>query len=135
MRMEDRVPQELLTADLHELGDSAAILRLSGEIDISSAHKLTDQFELAAKRGYSELVIDATEVTFLDSSGLHALVEGKRLIHQNGSKIALVPSNQVRRVIELVFPGHLYATRVDTIDEAIEALGLDEGTDRAGIES
>ena len=133
--MENSVPQDLLTAELHELGGSAAILRLRGEVDISSAHKLSQQFEFAASNGCSELVIDATGVTFMDSSGLHALVEGKRLIHQNGSKIALVPSDQVRRVMELVFPDPLFAARVDTIDEAMEILGLDERTNRADIDS
>lgn len=133
--MEDRVAHELLTTELRGLGDSAAILRLRGEVDVSSAHKLTEQFELAAEDGFSELVIDATEVTFMDSSGLHALVEGKRLIHQNGSKIALVPSSQVRRVMELVFPDPLFAMRVDTIDEAMQGLGLDGGADKADVDN
>lgn len=133
--MEPRVPHELLTIELSGVGDSAAILRLSGEVDLSSAHKLVDQFALAAESGCSQLVIDATEVTFMDSSGLHALVEGERLVSQNGNKIAFVPSDQVRRVMELVFPDPPFAARVDTIDEALEVLGLEEGAGKASIES
>lgn len=128
-------PHELLTTELHGVGGSAAILRLKGEVDISSAPKLAEQFQLAAENGCSELLIDATAVTFMDSSGLHALVEGKRLIHQNGSKIALVPSDQVRRVMELVFPEPLFAARVGTINEAFDVLGLDEGAGQAALES
>lgn len=73
--MASEVPHELLTTELHAVGDSAAILRLKGEVDISSAPKLAAQFQLAAESGCSGLLIDATEVTFMDSSGLHALVE------------------------------------------------------------
>lgn len=98
------------------------MLRLVGEVDISSAQVLTDHLALIARDAPSAVVIDATQVTFMDSSGLHALVEGKKLIHENGTRIVLVPSRHVRRVLELVFPDELFATRVDTVDEALAAL-------------
>ncbi len=128
--MEDSTAQDLLEAELQTLSSSAAILRLVGEIDMSSVSRLSEQFESAASTGCSELVIDATNVTFMDSTGIHAMIEGKRLLHQRGSAIALVPSQQVRRVLELVAPEPLFAARVDTVDEALRFLGLDG--DRAG---
>jgi anti-anti-sigma factor len=79
-------------------------------------------------RTLSNVVIDAREVTFLDSTGLHAFVEGKRLIHEQGSTIVMVPSRIVRRVLDLVFPDGLFATRVETIDEATAA--VKSGDDR-----
>lgn len=127
--MEDSIAQDLLTAELRTVGGSGAILRLIGEIDISSVHALSEKFEIAADSGCSKLVIDATDVTFMDSTGLHALIEGKRLIHQQGSRIALVPSRQVRRVMELVFPEPLFAARLDTVQEALGFLGLDDGVE------
>jgi anti-sigma B factor antagonist len=120
--MEDQATQSLLTAELQALTGSRSILRVTGEIDISSVHVLNEQFRTAADAGCSELIIDATDVTFMDSTGLHALIEGKRLIHQNGSQIVLVPSRQVRRVMELVFPEPLFARRVDTVEEALQLL-------------
>ena len=75
-----------------------------------------------AQEPYSAVIIDASGVTFMDSTGLHALVEGKKLIHENGTRIVLVPSRQVRRVLELVFPDPLFATRVETIEEALAAI-------------
>lgn len=124
--MVDRTAKDLLTAELHTLGGSGAILRLVGEIDLSSVHVLDEQFALAASSGSTQLVIDATNVTFMDSTGLHALIAGKRLIHEKGSQIALVPSRQVRRVMELVFPEPLFAARLDTVDEALGFLGLED---------
>lgn len=124
--MEDNTAQDLLKAELQKLGSSAAILRLAGEIDISSVDVLTEQFKIAANARCSELVIDATNVTFMDSTGVHAMIEGKRLLHQAGSAIALVPSLQVRRVLDLISPEPVFAARVDTLDEALSLLGLEQ---------
>jgi anti-sigma B factor antagonist len=114
--------EDLLTAELSHLGVGTAILHLAGEVDISSAHVLTSQFETVARSGLTGLIIDATAVTFMDSTGLHALVDGKRLIHESGTRIVLVPSRQVRRVLELVFPEPLFAARMDSMDEAIASM-------------
>jgi anti-anti-sigma factor len=127
--MQDRNPEDLLTAELRSLSDGAAILLLTGEVDISSAHLLSTQLNMAAKNGLRDVIIDATSVSFMDSTGLHALVEGKRLLHDSGARIVLVPSPQVRRVLELVFPDPLFAARVDSVDDAlaiIEAEGEPE---------
>ena len=128
-KMQDRNPEDLLTAELRSLSDGAAILLLTGEVDISSAHLLSTQLNTAAKNGLRDVIIDATSVSFMDSTGLHALVEGKRLLHDSGARIVLVPSPQVRRVLELVFPDPLFAARVDSVDDAlaiIEAEGEPE---------
>lgn len=97
-------------------------MRLSGEVDISSANLMSKQFESLAGQGKTAVVLDATKVTFMDSTGLHALVEGKRILHETGTQVFLVPSNQVRRVLELVFPDPLFAARMNSVDEAIAAL-------------
>lgn len=60
-----------------------------------------------------------------NSSGLNVLVQGKKRIHEVGSRIALIVSPQVRRILELMFPEHLFAARVDTMEQAREALGWD----------
>ena len=49
------------------------------------------------------MILDATGISFMDSTGLHALVNGKRMIHEAGTRLILVPSPQMRRVLELVF--------------------------------
>ncbi len=120
--MPDRESQLRLAAELRDFGDGMKILRLTGEVDISSAHLLSIQMEQVARTGLSTVIIDASEVTFMDSTGVHALVRGKRLIHENETQIFLVTSPQVRRVLELVFPDPLFAARFDTVDDALRAL-------------
>jgi anti-anti-sigma factor len=95
---------------------------LSGEIDMATAPEMVSRFQELAETGLTEVIIDAREVSFIDSSGLHGLIEGKRIIHEKGSTIVLVPSRQVQRVLELVFPEPLFAARVDSVDEALATL-------------
>lgn len=118
----DMAGSDLLVVEVDPIKDGAVMVRLKGEVDISSAHLLTSQFSSLAMNTPSTVVLDATEVTFMDSTGLHALVEGKRALHDNGSRIFLVPSRQVRRVLELVFPDPLFAFRLDSVEDALRQL-------------
>lgn len=114
---------ELLTTEFEKHREDVAILRLVGEIDLSSVDVLSTQLKNLAKGAPANVIVDATGVTFMDSTGMHALVEGKRAINSKGTKIYLVPSPQVRRILELVFPDRLFADRVDSVDEALTAIG------------
>ncbi|HEU4894306.1 MAG TPA: STAS domain-containing protein [Acidimicrobiia bacterium] len=121
--MKEQSPHDLLTAVVKPLGSDAVVVSLQGEIDLSSARVLTEVMESVFADGLRNIVIDATAVTFMDSTGLHALVQAKRSIHERGIRIILVPSPQVRRTLELVFPEPLFAARLDTVEEALAALG------------
>lgn len=125
--MADGNIKDLLVANLTSRDDGITVLALVGEIDISSVQVLADQFTAISSKEVPNVIIDATGVSFMDSTGLHALVEGKRVLHEQGTKIVLVPSSQVRRVLELVFPDHLFAVRVDTMDQAYDLLATQDG--------
>ncbi|HUG07966.1 MAG TPA: STAS domain-containing protein [Acidimicrobiia bacterium] len=118
----ERISEDLLSLETEPLRDGVLIVRLAGEIDISSVHLLRNRFTSLVGEGHSAVILDATRVTFMDSTGLHALVEGKRILHENGMRIFLVPSRQVRRVLELVFPDPMFASRLDTVEGALAAL-------------
>lgn len=120
--MKDMTSEHLLTVEIEAVRGDAVIARLAGEIDLSSAHILTSQLTELAQQSNSAVILDASRVTFMDSTGLHALVEGKRALHEKGIRIFLVPSRQVRRVLELVFPDRLFADRLESVDEALAAI-------------
>jgi len=113
---------EIVDLEDHEHG---VVLRLSGEVDLATAQSLVTAFFELADRRRTEVIIDASLVTFMDSTGLHALTQGKARIHDEGSRIALITSPQVRRVLELIYPEPLFAARVDTMEQARKALGWD----------
>lgn len=110
------------TSRLEDLGGGKAILRLSGEIDMAIKAELANGLQNMARGGYESVIIDGTEITFMDSTGFHALVDGKRALHERGISIILVASPQMRRLLELISPEPIFAARVDTIDEAMSLL-------------
>ena len=116
---------ETLKCTVKRLSDSAAILSLAGEIDLATANKVAHCFQQLADEETTRVLIDATEVTFIDSSGLHAFIEGKRLMYDLDCRIVLVPSRQMRRLLEIVFPEPLFAARVDSIEEGLAVLNSD----------
>jgi anti-sigma B factor antagonist len=97
-------------------------LQLVGEIDIATVEQFRTALEELLGTHHEKVVIDATGIDFMDSTGLHALMDGKRLIHETGSTVVLVASPAVRRILELIFPDPLFAARVDTVEEALAVL-------------
>ena len=62
------------------------------QIDISSAPILIDSVPSHLRGRTPNVILDATSIGFMDSTGLHALVDGKRMIHESGTNLILVPS-------------------------------------------
>jgi anti-anti-sigma factor len=76
--------------------------RLEGELDMATAEGLSELLR-AAVDGSHPVVLDFSGVSFMDSSGLRALLEGAGL--PNGSGVVIVnPSSQVRRVLDISIP-------------------------------
>ena len=61
-----------------------------GEIDVSTVARLEAALEAAIETGGSGVVVvDLTEVTFIDSSGLGALVAGLKQAQQRGGTLVV----------------------------------------------
>lgn len=73
MPVDDQQPFRL---DLAE-GDDGATLTAAGEIDVATAPEIEERL-LAAIAGGSEVTLDLAGVTFIDSSGLRALVTARQ---------------------------------------------------------
>ena len=77
-------------------------LRLTGEIDMSSAEQLRDALLSAARHLGSTLRIDMAGVTFMDSTGLAVLIFTQRRVSEEGGRLILDrPSSQVLRVLQV----------------------------------
>jgi anti-anti-sigma factor len=80
--------------------DGRDVLHVSGEIDLQVADELRGA-GLAAVSA-DGVAIDLSEVTFIDSSGLAALIEINNVTQSAGQRLTLVsPSRTVRRILEL----------------------------------
>jgi len=78
------------------------IVTLRGEIDAYSAPSLRDDLRsLVEDRGALVVVIDLAAVTFLDSSGLGAIVGTLRRLRERGGRLAIVqPESAASRIFE-----------------------------------
>lgn len=87
-----------------------ATLVVRGELDLASAAELRAQLEKVAADRPPVLVVDLTETTFVDSSGLGAIAGGLRAQRQHGGSLEVVGcAPHVRRVFEISGLGSLLA--------------------------
>jgi anti-anti-sigma factor len=81
--------------------EQAGVIRLAGELDMSTVPELDPVLEAAAERGGAVLV-DLTELTFMDSTGIHALTKAARSLGGRGCLILHGEQERVGRVFDLV---------------------------------
>ncbi|HZR95560.1 MAG TPA: STAS domain-containing protein [Gaiellaceae bacterium] len=81
-------------------GDEAsAVIRLAGEFDLYNAPALADALERVSAA--HAVVVDLTDVTFLDSTVLASLVRLKREMSEPGGLVLYGPSRDVRRAFRV----------------------------------
>lgn len=82
---------------------------LTGEIDASNAATITTQVERALGSGARDIVVDLTDVSFFDSTGLGALIAARTACGDGGAALSLrAPSPQVRRILDLTATASLF---------------------------
>lgn len=93
-------PQPFYVRDI--LRDGHHRLRLSGELDILAAPQLEALIRRLSAAGMTGMTLDLSETTFIDSSGLRAILLGKELTDEKGHGFSIVPGPpNVQRLFEL----------------------------------
>ena len=87
---------------------------VEGEIDLATIPVLEQRLEEATSSGVTELLIDMSRVSFIDSSGLRALLAVKDALPR---VVLVAPSRSVRRLLEVVELGSAIEV-FDTVEEA-----------------
>jgi anti-sigma B factor antagonist len=80
-----------------------AVLELEGELDVASAADAYKRMlELGLRRG-GQLVLDLSELTFMDSTGVRMILQADEHARRHGASLVVVrPPERVMRVLELV---------------------------------
>ncbi len=114
-------------ASVSELEGGIRLLQVDGELDLSTATQLEEPLEDAVSSPKAAVLIDLTNCTFIDSTGIALVVRAWQRVDAgagNGGEGGLVlccQNEQVRRVLEVTGLEHslrVFATR----DEAVAAL-------------
>ena len=100
----------------------ANAIAVAGELDIETAPQLGEEVELAVWSTVGAFVLDLSGVTFLDSSGLHALLRARAFLAREDRPLVLVcPPGPVRRVLDLASVLDTFVT-YHSVDAAAAAL-------------
>ncbi len=80
----------------------ATVLRCDGRLTMVAAPVLKSAIDEVVESGQARVVIDLSETSFVDSSGLGALVAGLKRTRQAGGDLRIAePQEQVRMVLAL----------------------------------
>ena len=94
--------QMLLRVDVDEREDHA-LVRAIGEIDASTVDSVATAIDDALAGGHKRVLLDLTEMTFIDSTGLGMLVRAHRDAEVASAWFAIVhPTPQTRKLISVL---------------------------------
>ena len=106
------------------IGDIPAVA-VRGEVDISAVDVLDVALESAIRESSGAFVVDLTEVSFLDSSGLATIMRARALLEREDRSLAVVcPPGAARRIFELTNMQELlriFSSRQEAADALIPA--------------
>jgi anti-sigma B factor antagonist len=102
--------------------DSTHVVSLRGEIDALTAPKLGSRLFGLAEEGAKGVVIDLSEVTFMDSTGIGVLLNALRHMTVRSCSMVLVcPTERILRPFQVTgLTGHL--TIFDSREKALVGL-------------
>jgi anti-sigma B factor antagonist len=118
--------------DAHELrideerpGVGTSLLVVHGDADLHSAPELKERLRMAVDSGATNVVLDLSDVTFIDSTSLGVLLGSMRRLREVDGQLRLVvPRPEVRRIFELTLLDRVFPLD-DSRHDALEALAAE----------
>lgn len=108
--------------------DGAVLLTCRGELDVTTAPRLSVAIRRAVEKGTARLILDVSALEYMDSSGLTAVLNGREAAAEAGGRLAIAcrPDARVRRLFTLT--GLEAAIEIHgSADEALRALATRGG--------
>ncbi|MCW2812030.1 MAG: hypothetical protein JWP61_2488 [Friedmanniella sp.] len=83
-------------------GEPVAVIGCQGRLNMLAAPALRSFIEETLGEGHEKIVVELSGTSFIDSSGLAALIGGLKAARQSGGDLRIAaPSDQVRSVLRL----------------------------------
>ncbi|MEZ4235983.1 MAG: STAS domain-containing protein [Myxococcota bacterium] len=85
------------------VGDpSTAVVRVTGRLDLLTAAELRARVQQLVAEGWYRLVVDLSDVAYIDSSGLGALINSLRVARHAGGDIRIASAPEpIRNVLQV----------------------------------
>jgi anti-sigma B factor antagonist len=99
--------------------DGATVVRLAGELDLYNAHAVREALLAACEESPVRLVVDLSDVSFIDSTALGVLIEARSKLGRPALVLA-APQLETRRTLQVSgLDRHLPVH--DSVDDALSA--------------
>ncbi len=95
--------------------DGQVTVSLKGELDLSSVGKVEEELRRVEAEGPSLLVLDLSGLSFLDSTGLRAVVTADERARENGRRLVVVRGPDA---VQRVFSITRLEERLEMVDDA-----------------
>jgi anti-sigma B factor antagonist len=106
-----------------QLSENTYVISLAGEVDLYTAPEFKQQLLEVIGQGGTEVVVDFTDTTFIDSTTLGVLVGGVKRLRSNDGQLSLVCNDRnITKIFEITGLDRVF-TIYPARDEAISRLG------------
>jgi anti-sigma B factor antagonist len=112
-----------------DVDDRTHLITVAGEIHVSTAPEFSRLLSAAIGRGKTQVVLDLSDVEFIDSTGLSVLLNGLRRVTRRGGRMAIVCSNPTVLRLFVITRLDSTFTIVETLRAALQAVSEDEDED------
>lgn len=103
-----------------ERDGGATVVKLSGELDLYNAQELRQALLEECAQQPERLVVDLSDVIFLDSTALGALIEARTKLTNRQAFLLAAPAAETRRALEISGLDRHFALH-DTVEAALES--------------
>ncbi len=116
------MPHDELTIDIKkERTGGAQVFKLRGSLDVGTSPSVRAALSEAVSEGPHDIVVDLTNVEFLDSTGLGALIGAPRRALEHSGKVRLAvndgPISRLLNITGLVRVFAVYPSLEDALQE------------------
>ena len=103
-----------------ESNDGKIVVRLGGELDLYNAHVVREALAQASEERPTRVVVDLSEVEFIDSTALGVLIEARSRLENRRAFLLAAPRAEARRALEVSGLDRHFGVYA-SVDEALDA--------------
>jgi len=109
------------------------VISISGEIHVSTAPEFSERLNHAIALGKTNVVLDLSRVSFIDSTGLSVLLNGLRRVRRAKGRMIVVCDNPtVLRLFEITRLDDTFEIVADRTEALLRVAPPQDGQDPAG---
>jgi anti-sigma B factor antagonist len=116
-----------------DIDERTTVIAVRGEIHVSTAPEFSGVLSATIQAGHTRLVLDLTDVLFIDSTGLSVLLNALRRVTRAGGRMALVCTNPtVLRLFEITRLDSTFEIHTD-VEPAVAQVQAAAGGSASGM--